>query len=162
MIFNKKTACGNDSLTEKLKRDVKKRWKIPKPTNERRYNRMVEEAVYVITANWKNKIKHSDQFQYPAKEAELVAHNAFLITDDLELISESVYALDYNWKTGKCYFHDLIKFESKEMADKFVSDVLSRLPKDTICNTTVIKKDARYSDYYDCIKYSFTLKLNFQ
>lgn len=162
MMFKKNAVHNNESLTETLKKEAKKRWKCPKVMSAKCYNKMVEEAVAVITANWKNKVKHSTEFQCPVKEAEIVAYKTFFITDELELASDSIYALDYNWKTGKSYFSDLVKFESKEMADKFVNDVLSRLPKDTVCSTYISKKSENTYDTFDGTSYSFTLKLNLQ
>lgn len=154
----KKNSVYSGLMVSDIKKVVFDKWdEIERNTIPRDvlYQRMVDEAVILIQALWKDDAKYKAEKIKGEDVFEVEAYSAFMISPDLKLYSEkSVFARNPN--TGKCCFFDVYKFDNGEEVDKFVNDVLERLPEGTVCSFT---NDENHIDKV-YVKYIFKLKIN--
>lgn len=122
--------------------------------HQKLYERLVEEAVLLITAKWEEEAKCIDL----KLEKKLEAKNIFVITkDELKIFANSGYAVP-NSNTGRCCFFDTFSFESMKEVEKYIEDVTSRLPK----KTEVICKEGNIIPYEKlglALCYSFSIDI---
>lgn len=97
------------------------------------YNAMVNEAVELIISKITDEsINGSIDFLFPpskgpASKVEIWVYRAIIIANDLSLYS-ACYPMPTNPNTGKQYFFDTYKFKDESEADRYIADVLARLP----------------------------------
>lgn len=125
---------NSKALERKLRGIIEKRRaddaKIKEVPHQVMYDRMVQEAVLVITSEWETQCKVNSI----ERGTKLVARAFFVVEDTLHLYSDIFGVINPN--TGKSCFYDGFKFESMDEFEKFVKDVKEQLPEDT----EVVKK----------------------
>lgn len=105
-------------------------------THQELYERLVEEAVLLISSQWERTARYTSNFKL---DEPLKAQDVFFITKNgLRIFSEWGYE-EINPKTKHCCFFDSFSFESMEEVEKYLEDVKSRLPKRTaiVCKERV-------------------------
>ena len=146
----------NSKLEQELKKLVENRRKelekFKQISHEELYERMVKEAVLLISEIWMVKAESNDS----TDDLLLCAYHVFCVTRDcLELSSERLIQ-PINPDTGRVCFFDTFKFESQDEVDRYVKDVLARLPS----KTEVIEDDARtYVSRKEATSYTFKLPI---
>lgn len=116
---------------EKEERERKKAERIKKLMESGElYNTVVEDAVVLITA----KITEETGCGYTLHREKdgivtITIYNAFFITSDLRLLSNTAFPCIKNPKTGKQCFYDIYQFKDEEEIQKYIEDVRSKLPE---------------------------------
>lgn len=135
MMFNKANGKRETmDIERKLRKIVGKRIEEKEVasksvTHQQLYERLVEEAVLLISAEWEESAKYMSNIKL---EDPLKAQNAFFITkNELKIFAEYGFKVK-NPKTQRCCFFDSFSFESMEEVEKFIEDVKSSLPEKTI------------------------------
>lgn len=117
----------------KANKEAEKQEKNEMMSSEQMYKAMVNETVELIISKITDEsINGSIDFLFPpskatANEAEIWIYKAIIIANDLSLYS-ACYPIPTNPNTGKQYFFDTYKFKDESEADKYIADVLARLP----------------------------------
>ena len=144
-------------IKDELRRIVTKRWEGQLRRDvpfEEIYDQLIEEGALIVKTAWKEDAKYSPKTKYRVDEVVLNAYDVITITEELGLYSRSSYSV-INPKTEKSCFFSPIWFPSQDIADKYISDILSVLPDETECSQWKGKNDLGK----EATKYSFTIKL---
>lgn len=134
----KKTSKKKENIEKRLRKIVKERIEEKEASaksvsHQELYERMVEEAVLLISASWEESAKYRSDLVFTEP---LRAKNVFFITkNELKIFAEHGYRVD-NYKTGHCCFFDTFTFESMEEVEKYIEDVKSQLPEKTVVECT--------------------------
>lgn len=119
-----------ERIVSEIKNVVKSEAKEQEISRDDLYKRMVDEAVLLIHTRWIADAKCNAERYRMQETFEVSAHNVFFITQDMILYSEcGVYAL--NPETGNCCFYDIYSFESEKEKQRYILDVMNRLPEGT-------------------------------
>lgn len=115
---------------------------------------MVDEAVLIIQYLWKMDAQYKAAKINKGDNFEVEAYSAFMISPELKLFSETGY-YETNPATNKCCFFDIYQFNNSEEVDKYINDVLKRLPDGTVYNFANVKH--HFDELYTM--YNFKLKI---
>lgn len=135
MMFNKANEKRETmDIEKKLRKIIEKRIEEDitekSITHQEMYERMVEEAVLLISAKWEECAKYMPYFRLTTEP--LGAINVFYINKgNLNLFTMYKWSVN-NPKTERYCFTDSFEFESMEEVEKYVEDVKSRLPEKTM------------------------------
>ncbi len=145
-----------EALERKLRGIIEKRRedeaKVKEVPHEVMYDRMVQEAVLVITSQWETQCK----FYSIERGTELVARAFFVVENTLHLYSDIFGVI--NPKTGKSCFYEGFKFESMDEFWKYVEDVKKQLPEQTGVMKKRKENTTVFSDGPE-VHVSFTFKI---
>lgn len=163
MLLKKENPKSNVEKTveEKLKEIIaeRKREKLlsAKISHEEMYERMVEEAVLVITKSWEDDATYYDPWYDLGQEnVKLKARDAFFITEKEYRLYSSNHSFARNPNTRRNCFFDSFVFSSKEEVDKYLEDVMARLPANTKVSSEE-KTGILYQCFGPSTSYSFEL-----
>lgn len=112
----------------KEKNVKEKKLKVESPEHTELYERLVEEAVLLISAVWEETARYIEL----GMDKPLKAQDVFFITkDELKLFADYGFKVE-NPKTKRCCFFDSFTFESMEEVEKYIEDIKSRLSENTV------------------------------
>lgn len=128
-------ANSTEDIVFKIKKTVLEKWKEKaeaeeKYSHEDMYNRMVDDAIRCIHYDWELSAKYSASTEAPVEMLHLQANKIFFITKERKLLSDHACVV-FNPLTGRSCFYDSFTFESDEEVEKYIKDILSRLPEGT-------------------------------
>lgn len=142
-----------EAIRDELKENLERRWETAEKSYgeeyDEKFNRLVDEAVLVIKEKWNVTVSYGIQYRLRTSDVELNAYNAFSITDELFVLSDSLFCI-VNPATGRECFSDNFKLSSVEEKERFVAKVMSKLPLETTY---------KMEDGYKCVIYSFYIHI---
>ena len=134
MLFKKEKS--EFKVEEKLREIVleRKREKLlsAEISHDEMYKRMVEEAVLIIVKSWEDRATYYDPwYDLDGENVKLKADDVFFITEKEYRLYSANNGFVMNPSTGRNCFYDKFSFVSKEEVDKYLKDVMDRLPVNT-------------------------------
>ena len=125
-------------------------------TYEEIFERFVDEAVILTNAMWQDDARYTVAQQPRKAYVKICAFDVFEVTRDLDVYTSKGFKAE-NPATKRSCLCGRLQLKSSEEEERFVNEVLAKLPE----GTEVEKIDGE-KDEYTKTKYSFKLKINME